>query len=637
MPDEPHTRSIARDPTRRRRHRARAPRSARYGVTGFAGGWIGRGPGTARPRPPGIDVTFGEPLGRRRQAGPRDRPRAHRRLRPADRGGRPPGRFGGPLRDPQRARPRGRPADDPRRRAPLPARRPARDAAAGPRRGHARRPRRERHGRRLIGPAPDGPQGLRRRRPARRVPRGRRQPRGARRRDQRAERLPGPRRRHRLEHARDRPGRARRGRGASARCTAERIAGGDQLRRADGRPRQLRRDHEPDPPRHGRGPRRQDAASTASTSRTRCQQGTKTAYGAVAQAGRGHDPHGHPRGVGGGGRGGRAANDDRDRPRRRRSRRPSESVAKTPSLLPILREAGVVDSGGQGLFRLFEGALLSISGPSGPRSTGAAAPRAPRTPRRQRSGAPAGAGARRGLRLRDDVPRPGRSPGRRSTSTRSATTSSRSASRVLVAGDARALKVHVHNERPDEVIAYGLGLGTLSRISVENLDTRPATSARRGRPSSPASARRPAQAGAEPRPDTATARRADAPADRRRRPGDRRVVAGEGLATVFRDFGVAPDPSTAARRANPSTGELLRVARLARAREVLLLPEQPERPPRRASRRRRSATTAASSSSRRATPPRASPPCSPSTRTLDAAANAEPDDRGGPRRSRRSR
>ena len=48
--------------------------------------------------------------------------------------------------------------------------------------------------------SPDGPSGLRRRRPARGVPRRRRQPRGARRRDQRPQRLPGPRRRHRLEH-----------------------------------------------------------------------------------------------------------------------------------------------------------------------------------------------------------------------------------------------------------------------------------------------------------------------------------------------------------------------------------------------------------------------------------------------------
>ena len=41
---------------------------------------------------------------------------------------------------------------------------------------------------------------------------------------------------------------------------------------------------------------------------------------------------------------------------------------------------------------------------------------------------------------------------------------------VLVAGDARAVKIHVHNERPDAVIAFGLSLGVLSRIVVENMD-----------------------------------------------------------------------------------------------------------------------------------------------------------------------
>ena len=39
-----------------------------------------------------------------------------------------------------------------------------------------------------------------------------------------------------------------------------------------------------------------------------------------------------------------------------------KSVARTPSLLAILREAGVVDSGGQGLYRLFQGALLHLLG-----------------------------------------------------------------------------------------------------------------------------------------------------------------------------------------------------------------------------------------------------------------------------------
>ena len=41
---------------------------------------------------------------------------------------------------------------------------------------------------------------------------------------------------------------------------------------------------------------------------------------------------------------------------------------------------------------------------------------------------------------------------------------------VLVAGDGELAKVHVHNDRPDGVISYGLTIGTLSRITIENLD-----------------------------------------------------------------------------------------------------------------------------------------------------------------------
>ncbi len=39
-----------------------------------------------------------------------------------------------------------------------------------------------------------------------------------------------------------------------------------------------------------------------------------------------------------------------------------KSVARTPTLLDILRDAGVVDSGGQGLFRLLQGAHLHLAG-----------------------------------------------------------------------------------------------------------------------------------------------------------------------------------------------------------------------------------------------------------------------------------
>jgi hypothetical protein len=52
------------------------------------------------------------------------------------------------------------------------------------------------------------------------------------------------------------------------------------------------------------------------------------------------------------------------------------------------------------------------------------------------------------------------------------------------------------------------------------------------------------------------------------------VVAGDGLERVFRDLGVA-HVLRGGQTANPSTGELLRIARLARSREVILLPNNP--------------------------------------------------------------
>ena len=76
-----------------------------------------------------------------------------------------------------------------------------------------------------------------------------------------------------------------------------------------------------------------------------------------------------------------------------------KSVARTPSLLPILREAGVVDSGGQGLFRLFEGALLSVQG----RPVHAASAPTVASHAEDRRAAPPAATAGRGLRERKSV------------------------------------------------------------------------------------------------------------------------------------------------------------------------------------------------------------------------------------------
>ena len=152
-----------------------------------------------------------------------------------------------------------------------------------------------------------------------------------------------------------------------------------------------------------------------------------------------------------------------------------------------------------------------------------------------------------------------------------------------MAGDARALKVHVHNERPDLVIGYGLGLGDLSRITVENLDnqaqdvretraaaftgvgdTTATSPIRRGRAADAAAARTDDEPAA-----TAAARPPSCPPWR-----VIAVTAGDGLAAIFRDFGVA-SVVQGGQCANPSTGELLEAVGAVPATEVLLLPNNP--------------------------------------------------------------
>ncbi len=235
------------------------------------------------------------------------------------------------------------------------------------------------------------------------------------------------------------------------------------------------------------------------------------------------------------------------------------AVARTPSLLPILREAGVVDSGGEGLYRLFQGALLHLVGQSGAGAVGA----------RRRSGAKPstlvahadeGFGYETMLLLQ---PRPGRTldPDAIRRELESIGES------VVVVGDGKAVKVHVHSERPDVILDRALAHGSLSRISVENLDQQ-ARDVREQRASEFTAAVRPAGPGA-------TGPAPVAPTDRQVVPlAVVAVAAGDGLAAIFRDFGVAAVVQ-GGQSANPSTGELLQAIEAVNALETLLLPNNP--------------------------------------------------------------
>ncbi len=244
-----------------------------------------------------------------------------------------------------------------------------------------------------------------------------------------------------------------------------------------------------------------------------------------------------------------------------------KSVARTPSLLAILREAGVVDAGGQGLYRLFQGALLHMTGKA---PAGADRRRATARPKPSTLVAHADEGfgyetmfllraAGRHLldvdAIRDHLESIGES--------------------VLVAGDARALKVHVHNERPDLVIGYGLSLGDLSRITVENLDNQAQdvretrAAAFTGTPSPEASEQSIARPDGGADGGNGTGATADLPGL-----AVIAVASGDGLAAIFREFGVA-SVVRGGQSANPSTGELLQAVGEVPAKEVLLLPNNP--------------------------------------------------------------
>jgi DAK2 domain fusion protein YloV len=276
------------------------------------------------------------------------------------------------------------------------------------------------------------------------------------------------------------------------------------------------------------------------------------------------------------------------------------AVARTPSLLAILKEAGVVDSGGQGLFRLFEGASRFVHGEAAGRA--AARPTAPMRVATGTGATATGAAGSGAAAFTASTPADGEAGAfgfetmflARARAGESLDVDAiRShidsiGESVLVAGDRHAVKVHVHNERPDVVLAYALTLGDLSKISVENLDQQvegvresraaeftagDAGGSANGTGAPATRAEDTVSPGAAPAPDAANGHAAVEPSEL----ADLAVVAvaaGDGLAAIFREFGVGR-VVLGGQAANPSTGELLEAVQAVHAKAVIVLPNNP--------------------------------------------------------------
>lgn len=217
-----------------------------------------------------------------------------------------------------------------------------------------------------------------------------------------------------------------------------------------------------------------------------------------------------------------------------------QSVAHTPELLPTLKQAGVVDSGGQGFCTVLEGVWRYVRGESGTDTM---------LPQTLQTGQPAPEVKKGVVTIEEEfgyeVVFLLRGASLDVEQIRQSIIDMGGVSTV-VAGDEKMLKVHTHTEWPGKILDYGIGLGSLLDINIENLQEQSLTYAAE-------SAAEHAQ-DAEQLPIATVA-----------------VVAGDGFVEVFKGLGVNAIVS-GGQTMNPSTEELLAAVNAVPSQKVILLP-----------------------------------------------------------------
>jgi len=215
----------------------------------------------------------------------------------------------------------------------------------------------------------------------------------------------------------------------------------------------------------------------------------------------------------------------------------NESVANTPSLLPVLRDAGVVDAGGQGLYTILEGALRYLRGEAEqmqfrkPQIIVSSIPLIARSPQ---------------MLAADEVPfgycTEFLLKGEELDPDKIRTRLEKRGQSLIVVGGESTVRVHIHTEKPGNVISYASSLGTMHQVSIRNMD--------------------------EQHQDFLEMQKEKAPAIDM---AIIAVVAGDGLTDVFTSLGataIVPGGQTM----NPSTKDLLQAIELVASDKVIILP-----------------------------------------------------------------
>jgi len=214
----------------------------------------------------------------------------------------------------------------------------------------------------------------------------------------------------------------------------------------------------------------------------------------------------------------------------------NESVARTPHLLAVLREAGVVDAGGQGLYTILDGALRYLRGEMEQMKF--------RKPQIVASDVHATKMPQ--MIAAEEVPYGYCTEfllkGEKISTDKIRKRLEKKGESLIVAGDESAVRIHIHTLNPGDVVHYATSLGTVHQVSIRNMDEQHQDFLEMQKERMPAT-------------DTAIIA----------------VVSGEGLTDVFTSLGasaIVPGGQTM----NPSTKDLLQAVESVPSDKVILLP-----------------------------------------------------------------
>ncbi len=238
-----------------------------------------------------------------------------------------------------------------------------------------------------------------------------------------------------------------------------------------------------------------------------------------------------------------------------------QTVAHTPELLPMLKQAGVVDAGGQGLTTIFEGFLRYTRGESTTMPARASIDMDVAEIHRGAVSIDEEFGYEVVFLLRGehlDM------EGLRNAITEMGGNS------TVVAGDETIIKVHTHTLTPGKILDYGVSLGSLEDINIENLQAQSLTYAAASAKERGVADTSTATAGAinQGNPTTRRLAQPNPPV------GDVAmvaVVAGPGFEQVFSGLNVNAIVQ-GGQTMNPSTQELLDAVNSMPATKIVLLP-----------------------------------------------------------------